>query len=492
LAEIYDVEGPEPAWAEVEPQEQADAEPDDGTHAVSAPAEPPIMPSSAAPPRLSAAAGAGAAERALVVGLGRSGQAVARHLLVRGSSVAAVDDDPSDDALLVERPTPDALANLVVRADVVVPSPGVPAFHPVFGLARAAGVPVRGEVELASRWSICPLVAVTGTNGKTTVTTLISEMLVASGIPSIAAGNIGLPLSDAVSNEDLKVVVAEVSSFQLAFAESFRPVVAVWLNLAPDHIDWHGDEESYVAAKARVWARQGPSDVAVVNADDAVVMAQAASAPSRVVTFGLGPAPADFTVAHEWLRGPEGPILEVAALPRAMPHDIANALAATAAALAAGATVEGIRAALTAHAALPHRLALVAYAGGVRWYDDSKATNPHAAVAAVRGFESVVLIAGGRNKGLDLGALVDIADRLQAVIAIGEAAPEVAAAFEGRVPVQRAESMVAAVAAAAASARPGDVVLLSPGCASFDWYRSYGERGDDFARLVRERSEVSQ
>jgi UDP-N-acetylmuramoylalanine--D-glutamate ligase len=308
-------------------------------------------------------------------------------------------------------------------------------------------------------------------------------MLVASGIASIAAGNIGLPLSDAVADEDLKVVVAEVSSFQLAFAESFRPVVAVWLNLAPDHLDWHGDTGSYIAAKARIWAKQGPADVAVVNADDPVVMAQAASAPSRVVTFGLKGA-ADFTVRDGWLRGPTGPILEVAALSRALPHDVANALAASAAALAAGATVEGVRSALTAFAPLPHRLALVAYANGVRWYDDSKATNPHAAVAAVRGFETVVLIAGGRNKGLDMGELAEVADRTRAVVAIGEAAPQVAAAFAGRAPVRTAESMVDAVAAAADAARPGDVVLLSPGCASFDWYRSYAERGDDFAAAV--------
>jgi UDP-N-acetylmuramoylalanine--D-glutamate ligase len=201
------------------------------------------------------------------------------------------------------------------------------------------------------------------------------------------------------------------------------------------------------------------------------------------VTFGLKGA-ADFTVRDGWLRGPTGPILEVAALSRALPHDVANALAASAAALAAGATVEGVRSALTAFAPLPHRLALVAYANGVRWYDDSKATNPHAAVAAVRGFETVVLIAGGRNKGLDMGELAEVADRTRAVVAIGEAAPQVAAAFAGRAPVRVAESMVDAVAAAADAARPGDVVLLSPGCASFDWYRSYAERGDDFAAAV--------
>jgi UDP-N-acetylmuramoylalanine--D-glutamate ligase len=481
----------EPVTDVEEVAEVAEMEEAAPAHAVSAPAEPPVMPASVAPPMLSASGSEPAGERALVVGLGRSGQAVARHLLVRGTAVAAVDDDPGDDAraaaaslgvLLVEKPTLESLANLVVRADVVVPSPGVPASHPVYALARAAGVPVRGEVELASRWSICPLVAVTGTNGKTTVTSLVAEMLEASGVPSIAAGNIGLPLSDAVANEDLKVVVAEVSSFQLAFAESFRPAVAVWLNLAPDHLDWHGGLDAYVAAKARVWVNQGPADVAVVNADDPVVMAQAASAPSRVVTFGL--TKGDYTVVDGWLRGPNGPILEVAALSRALPHDIANALAATAAALAAGATVPGVRNALTAFAPLPHRLTLVAYSGGVRWYDDSKATNPHAAVAAVRGFESVVLLAGGRNKGLDLSELSQIADRVRAVVAIGEAGPEVAAAFEGRAPVHMAGSMADAVAAAADASKPGDVVLLSPGCASFDWYRSYAERGDDFASAV--------
>ena len=460
-------------------------------HAVMSPAEPPVMPASAAPPPL--APTPATTDRALVIGLGRSGQAVARHLLVRGMSVAAVDDNPGPEAraaaaalglLLVEAPNLEALANLVVRADLIVPSPGVPASHPVFGLAKAAGVPVRGEVELASRWSICPLVAVTGTNGKTTVTSLIADMLSASGIPSIAAGNIGLPLSDAVANEDLKVVVAEVSSFQLAFAESFRPVVAVWLNLAADHLDWHGDLDAYVAAKARIWANQGPGDVAVVNADDPVVMAQAARAPSRLVTFGLSPDRANFTVADGWLRGPDGPIVEVATLARSLPHDLANALAASAAALAAGASVEGVRTALASFAPLPHRLTLVGYNAGVRWYDDSKATNPHAAVAAIKGFDSVVLLAGGRNKGLDLHELSEVADRVRSVVAIGEAAPQVAAAFEGRRPVYVASSMMEAVTLAAEASRPGDVVLLSPGCASFDWYRSYAERGDDFAAAV--------
>jgi len=434
------------------------------------------------------------------MGMGRTGQAIARHLLVRGLSVAVVDDAPGEEArhaaaalglLLVERPDAETLADMVVRSDLVVPSPGVPASHPVYRLARAVGVPIRGEIELAWSWSTLPLVAVTGTNGKTTVTSLVAEMLTASGVAAMAAGNIGLPLCDAIGNDDLKVIVAEVSSFQLAFAESFRPLVSVWLNLAPDHLDWHGDLGAYVAAKARIWAKQGPTDVAVVNADDPVVMAQAASAPARLVTFGLTARTVDFGVTAAgdegqggFLRGPEGPFFEVSRLPRSLPHDVANALAASAAALAAGATFEGVRAALAGFAHLPHRLTLVAYAGGVRWYDDSKATNPHAAVAAVEGFDSVVLIAGGRNKGLDLSALSRVADRIRAVVAIGEAAPEVAAAFSGIRPVSTAGSMDEAVAAAAAAARTGDVVLLSPGCASFDWYRSYAQRGDDFARAV--------
>jgi UDP-N-acetylmuramoylalanine--D-glutamate ligase len=259
--------------------------------------------------------------------------------------------------------------------------------------------------------------------------------------------------------------------------------VAVWLNVARDHLDWHGDFDAYVAAKARIWARQAPSEVAVVNADDPVVMAQAASAPSTVVTFGLG-AGADFGVVDGSLRAPGRELLAVSQLRRSLPHDVSNALAAAAAALAAGATVEGVRAALMAHAGLPHRITLVAEAGGVRWYDDSKATNPHAAATAVAGFESVVLIAGGRNKGLDLAELADVADRVRAVVAIGEAAGEVAAAFAGIRPVQVASSMDDAVALAAAAARPGDAVLLSPGCASYDWYRNYAERGDDFARAV--------
>ena len=432
--------------------------------------------------------------RALVVGLGISGAAVARALRERGHDVVAVDDAPSDAVRVrraelaplgvdvVTKPDASTLAGLVHDAELVVPSPGVAPRHPVFAIARDRGVPVLGEVELASRWAGKPIVAVTGTNGKTTVTGLVTDMLAASGIAAVAAGNIGVPLVEAASGP-ADVLVVEVSSFQLELTEQFHPGVAVWLNLAPDHLDWHPDLEAYGRAKARIWARQGSDDTAVVNADDADVMRWAATAPSRVVTFALGDG--NYRVEGGVLRTPDGDeIVDVASLRRSLPHDVANALASSAAALAAGAELDGVRAALRDWEGFPHRVALVGDAGGVQWYDDSKATNPHAALAALRGFGSVVLIAGGRNKGLDLSVLAGGADRVRAVVAIGEAAPDVERAFAGLRPVTVASSMDEAVRAAAAYAEPGDVVLLSPGCASFDSYQSYGERGDDFQRAV--------
>ena len=291
--------------------------------------------------------------------------------------------------------------------------------------------------------------------------------------------------------------MAEVSSFQLQLTSTFRPRVAVWLNLAEDHLDWHPTMQHYVEAKARVWANQAGEDLAVANADDPVVWRAAARAPARVAGFSIeaGAAPpwpgrgdgprAVFHVAGGELRTPEGDtIAAVAELARVLPHDLANALAASAAALGAGATLEGCRRALISFTGLPHRVEPVGESGGVRYYDDSKATTPSAVLAALAGFESAVLIAGGRNKGLDLGVLREGAGRVRAVVAIGEATAEVEAAFAGLVPVQRAASMAQAVSAAAGAARPGDAVLLSPGCASFDWYRSYAERGEDFSRAV--------
>jgi UDP-N-acetylmuramoylalanine--D-glutamate ligase len=422
-----------------------------------------------------------------------SGRAVTAALARRGETVTVIDDRPGAEmpshaadlgVELVEAPGRVALAALVRRADLVVPSPGVPFDHPVFELAATAGVEVRGELELASAWATCPVVAITGTNGKTTVTTLVTAMLLASGVDAVAAGNIGVALSDGV-DAGHDVLVVEASSFQLALTDRFRPTVAVWLNAAADHLDVHESFTAYVAAKARIWRNQRDDDVAVVNADDPTVMDAARRthpAPARITTFGRD---GDYHVRFGALVTPEGhELVEVTALARMLPHDVSNALAAASAAMSAGATRDGVRRALLDCRTLPHRMALVGEAGGVRWYDDSKATNPHATLAAIDGFESVVLIAGGQNKGLDLRPLTRAAARVRAVVAIGAAAGEVEAAFRGVRPVEQAGSMSDAVARAAVLAHAGDAVLLSPGCASFDWYADYGARGDDFARAV--------
>jgi UDP-N-acetylmuramoylalanine--D-glutamate ligase len=421
-----------------------------------------------------------------------AGAAAARRMAERGWDVTVVEDRPSEASRsrstglrVVESPA--SHDDLVDATDVLVPSPGVPVSHPAIRRALAAGTTVWTEFELAARWSSIPMVAVTGTNGKTTVTTLVDEMLRASGLRSVAAGNTDVPLVDAIAG-DLDVVVVEASSFRLEFTETFRPDVAVWLNLAEDHLDWHPSMDAYAAAKARVWANQRPGDLAVANAADPVVMAHLPA--SRVETFGLRAA--DWHVTDGLLVGPgDTELVPAGELWRSLPHDLTNALAASAAALGAGASLDGVRATLRSFRGLPHRLALVGDDGAVRFYDDSKATDPHAAATAVQAFESSVLIAGGRNKGLDLSVLAAESDRLRAVVAIGEAAGEVEAAFSGRVPVAAAASMDEAVAIARRLAEPGDAVLLSPGCASFDWYGSYGERCDDFARAVREQLDAT-
>ncbi len=441
----------------------------------------------------------------LVVGLGVTGETVALRRLAAGP-VTVVEDRPTEASAaraarlraagvtVVETPDAGRLAELVAAAGLVVPSPGVPESHPVYGLAASTGIPLLSEIELAAIEAAALgriLVAVTGTNGKTTVTTLIAEMISAGGRRAIPAGNIGRPLIDAVA-DDVDVVVAEVSSFQLRFTETFRPRVAVLLNVAEDHLDWHPDFDAYVAAKARIFANQGDDDLLVYNADDEAVVAAAAKAPARSVGFSVRPGAVEgYRLEDDRLVTAAGtPLITRSELGRQGPHDVANALAAAAAVLDLEGPLDtdlrmGITSMLSGFSGLPHRVTPVGQSGGVRYVDDSKATNPHAALAALSGFDSVVLVAGGRNKGLDLGVLRSEADRIRAVVAIGEAAGEVAAAFEGLRPVRRAGSMADAVRAADELAEPGDVVLLSPACASFDWYTGYAARGDDFAACVR-------
>ncbi len=366
--------------------------------------------------------------RVLVYGLGVSGTATTRHLLAEGVDVVAVDDDagprPALDASelgveLVVAPDALSLERLVGRVDEVIVSPGVPARHPVLALR---GVPVVGEVELAWRRATAPIVAVTGTNGKTTVVTMVTAMLEASGRRAVVGGNIGLPLLDAVSG-GAEVVGAEVSSFQLALTQTFRPAVGAWLNFSADHLDWHPSLEHYRAAKARLWANAGPGEVAVANAEDPVVLAESAVPASRgavVVPFGL--AGGDVTVRQGTLVTPDGPVVELDELARPFPHEVSDALCALAAARAAGASPSACREALLEFRGLPHRVQLVGEANGVRFYDDSKATTPGAVLAALQGFQGAVLVAGGRNKGLDLSVLRAGAARLRGVVAIGEAA----------------------------------------------------------------------
>jgi UDP-N-acetylmuramoylalanine--D-glutamate ligase len=265
---------------------------------------------------------------------------------------------------------------------------------------------------------------------------------------------------------------------------TFHPSVSVWLNFSPDHLDWHPDLEDYAAAKARIWQNQGPGDVVVVNQADPVVMKAADGIPSGVQVLTFGAPASDYRLEDGYLRGPDGDLLAVDQLPRALPHDIDNSLAAVAAALAAGGDAESCARVLRRFSGLPHRVQLVGTVAGVGYYDDSKATTPASVRAALVGFDSAVLIAGGQNKGLDYSVLAADAGRLRAVVAIGDAADEVTAALQPVAPVHRAASMSEAVKLATEAAQPGDVVLLSPGGASYDWYSNYAERGDDFARCV--------
>ncbi len=435
-------------------------------------------------------------DRALVVGFGVTGQSVTRALQARGHQVVVVDDHPSPAARaaaelaaveVIDAPSRDQLEALVRTVDAVIPSPGVPDANPVFAVAARAGVGVLSEFDLAGAWDQRPWLAVTGTDGKTTVTTMVTEMLEASGRRALAVGNTDIPLVDAIDRPEIDVFVVEASSFRLGHTRRFRPAVAAWLNFAPDHLDVHRSLEAYRAAKARIWSDLAPGPdggVAVANADDPVV-AGSVRPELRTVTFGLD-QPAGYRQVGDQLvtDGDEG-LVAIDELPRALPHDRANALAAAAIALEGGADLDGVRATLRTFAGLAHRVSLVARADEVAWYDDSKATVPHAVLAAVGGFDSVVLIAGGRNKGVDLSVLAQASPHIRAVVAMGEARDAVRDAFAGQRPVHEADSMAEAVRLAAAAARPGDVVILSPGCASFDRYASYGERGDDFAAEVR-------
>ncbi len=432
----------------------------------------------------------------LVVGYGVTGQAVVTALLQRGFSPVVVDDRPSEPALeaaaaagieLIAGPTSEALSALVSAASVVLPSPGLPASHPVFDAAAAEQTPIRSEFDLAALWDNRPIVSITGTNGKTTVTLLVVDALERSGIRAAAVGNIETPLVEAIDDPTIQVFVVEASSFRLLHSGQFVPRVATWLNFAPDHLDAHRDLAEYEAAKASIWAHLPADGVAIGNRDDATVMAHLPDSP-RSMTFGLDHG--DWRVdQHGWLMGPDGPFVKIDQLARRRPHDLANALAVAATATAAGASIDGVVAALISFNGFEHRVQFVGEWNDVAWYNDSKATVPHATLAAIGGFDSVVLIAGGKNKGLELSSLAQGVPPVRAVVATGSAADEVAAVFATTsvTEIRTAHSMEEAVEMAASLAQPGDTVLLSPACTSYDWYANYGERGRDFIGIVTRR-----
>lgn len=434
---------------------------------------------------------------ALVHGFAITGQSTARALLSRGYEVTVTDDRVDDEQRAVAATLgleltapPSDLDAFVRRFDLVSPAPGVPESHALVVAAQSGGVELVSEIELAARWEQerpggpRPFLAITGTDGKTTTTELAAAILRQAGHRAEAVGNTEVPMLDALER-DLDVFVIECSSFRLAWTERFRADAAVWLNLAPDHLNWHVSLESYAAAKERIFSLQHAGDVAIGFVDDPIVMAALERAPGRRRTFGL--TGADYHLDGTTLTGPGGPIVETTSMRRRLPHDVTNALAASALVLETGlADTDAIDRALHAFQAPVHRLEPIGAANGVEWFNDSKATTPHAASAAIRAFDSLVLIAGGSRKGVDLGPMGAEAHRVRAVVAIGEAAPDIHAVFEGRTTVVDAGSMAEAVRLAADLARPGDAVVLSPGCASFDWYRGYPARGDDFKRLVRD------
>jgi UDP-N-acetylmuramoylalanine--D-glutamate ligase len=444
--------------------------------------------------------------RALVYGVAIAGAATLRGLVQRGFDVIAVDDAVTGDKVdvanefgieLVSSPDTTTIERLVRDCDFVAPSPGVPEKHAVVKSALAIGRPLRTEIDLAYEWEqqrrggARPMLAVTGTDGKTTTTLLATEMLLAAGLRAVPVGNTDVPLIEAIDDEALEVFVVECSSFRLSWTTCFRAEAAAWLNFAPDHLNWHRDMASYEAAKARLWIHQHPDDVAIGFGTDAVINRRLAEVRGRRLTFGLSGADyhcVSLSAKGGTLVGPRGPLCSVADMRRSLPHDITNALAAAALVQQSGlGDTAAIASALGSFVGPPHRIELVAQVHDVNWYNDSKATTPHASLTAIRAFESVVLIAGGRNKGLDLASMASVPTHMRGVVAIGESADIIEAAFTGVCQVRRADSMREAVAAAGSMAQPGDAVVLSPGCASFDWYPDggYPARGDDYRACVR-------
>ena len=447
-------------------------------------------------------------ERVLVIGLGRSGLASCAVLRARGATVYATDEkDPRDlaDALAaIERAgvrfvPPSELDRLFGELTSAVLSPGIPLNGSLVRRVQAGRVPVFSEIEVAYRICKAPIVAVTGTKGKSTTTALIGALFAAGGRTVHVGGNIGNALiKETAIAEPGDWVVAEVSSFQLESIRSFKPRISTILNLSPDHLDRYHSMDEYAEAKFRIFANQSAGDAFVGNLDDPFVGALAEPEsgnriPCRAYWFGSTPRRLttlyvrNDRITYAPPSGDPRPVdvMPVAEIPLLGAHNVANVMAAVLVGLTAGIDPEALRAGVRAFEALPHRLQVVAERDGVRYVDDSKSTNPGSVIAALQTFdEPIVLIAGGRSKGTDFSAMGAVAKkRAKAVVLIGEAADEIAAVVDAA-RTARAASMEEAVAIARALATAGDVVLLSPGCASFDMFGSAEARGDAFARAA--------
>jgi len=439
----------------------------------------------------------------LVVGLGLSGLAAARFLAGRGAEVWATDIRPAENL----GPGVGELEKLGIRLflgghsnkvlagrELIVVSPGVRLDQAWLQDAAAAGVEIIGEMGLAAQFVETPLVAVTGTNGKSTTCALIAELLQASGRSVFLGGNIGRPLTELLlGGETAEVAVVEVSSFQLETMPRFNPRVAAVLNLAPDHLDRHADFATYAGLKARIWADLSAEDALIVNAGDAYLLSLAKSARARRYLFGLAPfegpgAFSDGRVARLRLADGFETSFDLSAWALPGRHNLENLLAALLAAQLAGGSPAGLSRGLAGFKALPHRLELVRRLDGVDYFNDSKATNTAAASLAVGGFDRpIILIAGGLDKGLSYEPLAAAArGRVREAILIGQTAEALAQTLEGVCPVHRAAGLVEAVGLARSLARPGEVVLLAPACASFDQFDNYVHRGRVFARAVEE------
>jgi UDP-N-acetylmuramoylalanine--D-glutamate ligase len=457
-------------------------------------------------------------QRVLILGLGKvTGAAVADVLLASGADVRAHESFPTPAreqlaARLIERgvrvgfgePDEALVEELVGWADLIVPSPGVPPTNPVLAAALARGTKVISEVELGFGLVRGPVLAVTGTNGKTTTTTLLAEMLREAGKPAEAVGNIGVPFVTAARDSVAGgFLVAELSSFQLAFIDKFQPAVAIVLNVGDDHYDWHSGYEDYLAAKGRITENQKADERLVIRVDDPGCMAIAAGSAAEIAGFGLD-APEEVWSRLKLGLGRSGALVagmdgdematfdgnELTVLTNSRdirmdgPHNLENVMAAALAARKFGVGPDAIASVASRFGNLPHRTELIATVDGVRYVDDSKATNPHATLRALKGLSNVVLIAGGRAKGLDLSPLSEVAGQVSGLVVMGEAADELLRVFAS-VPSDRAADVEEAVRMASAMARPGDTVLLSPACSSLDQYTDYAERGNRFQQAVR-------